>query len=64
MFSKFGDIAKINETTYIDCGRSLMNMQMFHVVRMETRWDREKRLARMREEREKRLHEQQQKSNS
>jgi hypothetical protein len=30
---------------------------MFHVVRMETRWDREKRLARIREEREKKMHE-------
>lgn len=64
MFSKFGDIAKINETTYIDCGRSLMNMQMFHVIRMETRWDREKRFARIREEREKRMREKTEKVNA
>ena len=27
MFSRYGDIAQVNENTYVDCGRSLMNMQ-------------------------------------
>jgi len=31
-FSKFGDIAKIDDNTYVDCSRNLMGLQQFHSI--------------------------------
>jgi len=32
IFSRYGDIAQVNDNTFVDCGRSVMNMQQFHIT--------------------------------
>ena len=50
-FSKYGDIAQIDNDTFVDCNRNLIAMQQFHASRPR------ERLRRLRELREKQRHE-------
>ena len=44
LFSRFGDIAQIDETTYVDCNRNLIGLQQFHTMH-PTRRDKERIMA-------------------
>ena len=36
-FSKYGDIAQINNETYVECGKNLVGMRQFHVKKRPPR---------------------------
>ena len=44
MFSRFGDIAQIDENTYVDCNRNLIGLQQFHTLH-QTHRDKERLMA-------------------
>ena len=37
VFSKYGDIAQIDNETYVDCNRNLLGMQQFHTIHANER---------------------------